>query len=90
MKMNMMFGIHTASIGGKLPLMAKVAEMVWNMIYAKLSNSPAPNAIPIPFFRFLAESDRPMAVRMNAANEEAPRCQYSTSNACMLANPQYY
>ena len=90
MNMNTMFGIHTASIGGMLALMAKVAEMVWNMMYAKLSNNPAPSAIPIPFFRFLAESDNPMAVRIKAANEDAPRCQYSTSKACMLANPRCF
>ena len=71
--MNTIFGIHTASIGGKLALMANVAEIVWNMMYAKLRSSPTPSEIPIPFLRFLAESDSPMAVRMKAANEEAPR-----------------
>ena len=30
--MNTIFGIHTASIGGKLALMANEAEMVWNMM----------------------------------------------------------
>ena len=71
--MNTMFGIHTANIGGKLALMANVADMVWNMMYAKLRSNPAPSEIPIPFFRFLADSERPIAVRIKAANEEAPR-----------------
>jgi hypothetical protein len=37
-----MFGIHTANIGGVLPLMAKVADTVWNRMYEKLKANPTP------------------------------------------------
>lgn len=88
--MNNMFGIHTAMIGGRLLFVANVDEMVWNMMYAKLSANPIPNDIPIPFLRFLADSDNPIAVSMKDANDDAPRCQYSTSNNCMFANPRCF
>jgi hypothetical protein len=32
MKIKMMFGIHTATIGGTFALIANVADTVWNMI----------------------------------------------------------
>ena len=68
-----MFGIHAANIGGKPALMANVAEMVWNKMYPNDSAKPMPRYTPIPPFRFLAESDAPMMVSMNDANEEAIR-----------------
>ena len=52
--------------------------MVWNIMYAKLRSNPIPSEIPIPFLRFLAESDSPMAVRMKAvelAKEAAEVCR---------------
>lgn len=85
-----MFGIHTAMAGGILPLMAKVADMVWNKMYEKLNASPIPKCSPIPPFTFREESESPMAVRMKAANDIAIRRWYSTSNSLMLANPRCF
>ena len=64
-----MFGIHTAMAGIMFPFMAKVDEMVWNRIYEKLSPSPIPKCKPIPPFTFREDSDKPMEVRINAAND---------------------
>ena len=87
MKAKMKLGIHTAMAAGKLALTAMLDTTVWNMMYVSMRASPMPNAIPIPFFRFRAEMETPMMVRMNVAKDDAPRFQYSTSNFCMLANP---
>ena len=73
MTRNTMLGIHTATMGGIFPLMAKVAEMVWNTMYPKLKAMPIPRFSPMPPLTFLAESDTPMSVSMNAANEVAMR-----------------
>ena len=50
---------------------AKADEIVWKRIYEKLSAKPIPNERPIPPFLFLDESDAPIIVIMNAANEAA-------------------
>ena len=62
-----------ARAGGIFPLMAKVAEMVWNRMYEKLSPKPIPKWSPMPPLTFREESERPMAVRINAANDMAMR-----------------
>ena len=68
-----MLGIHTATIGGVLPLVVNVAETVWNKMYEKLNANPIPRFIPMPPFTFLEERDSPMVVRMKAANDMAIR-----------------
>ncbi len=68
-----MFGTHEAIIGGKPALMANVEETVCSMIYPKLNARPIPRYMPMPPFRFLEESEAPMMVRMNDANDEAIR-----------------
>lgn len=68
-----MLGNHAANIGGKPALMANVAEMVWKRIYPNDSANPMPRYTPMPPFRFLAESEAPMMVRMKDANDEAIR-----------------
>ena len=73
-----MFGIHAAKMGGALALMAKVAETVCSKMYKELSASPKPRYSPMPPFRFLDDSEKPMMVRMNDANDEAMRLWYST------------
>ena len=90
MKANTIFGNHAASPGCIFALMAKVEDTVWNMMYAKMSANPIPKAIPIPFFRFLAEIETPIIVRIKVAKAEAPRFQYSTSNSLILANPRAF
>lgn len=85
-----MFGIHTAMAGIMFPFMAKVDEMVWNRIYEKLSPSPIPKCKPIPPFTFREDSDKPMEVRINAANDMAIRRWYSTSNSLILAKPRCF
>ena len=69
----MMFGVHAANGGGMLACTAKADETVWSMMYAKLRANPTPRYIPIPPFLFLADSDAPMMVRMNDANDRAIR-----------------
>ena len=76
-----MLGIHTAIAGGILAFVANVDDIVWNNMYANISPIPIPKDIPIPFFLFFADNETPIAVIMNAANAEAPRFQYSTSNS---------
>ena len=68
-----MFGIHTAMIGGMFPLTANVDDNFWNKIYEKLSASPIPKYNPMPPLTFRYESETPMAVRINAANDMAIR-----------------
>ena len=53
--------------GGILPLMAKVADMVWNKMYEKLNASPIPKCSPIPPFTFREESESPMAKGRSAS-----------------------
>ena len=50
---------------------AKADEIPWNRMYEKLSASPIPNDNPIPPFAFLEDSDTPIIVKMNAANDIA-------------------
>lgn len=68
-----MFGIHTAMAGERFPLMAKVDDMVWNRMYEKLNANPIPKCRPMPPFTLRDDSDSPIAVRINAANEVAMR-----------------
>ena len=70
---NSMFGIHAASIAGIPALMENVAETVRRSMYAKLSASPIPSYMPIPPFRFLDDSEMPIVVSMNDANDDAIR-----------------
>ena len=68
-----MLGIHTAMIGGTLPLTAKVDDTVWKRMYEKLRPRPTPRLSPIPPLVFLHERVSPMVVRMNAAKDMAMR-----------------
>ena len=68
-----MLGNHAANNGGKPALIANVADMVWNKMYPNDSANPTPRYTPMPPFRFLAESEAPMMVRMKDANDEAIR-----------------
>jgi hypothetical protein len=69
----MRFGIHAASIGGVLALMANVEETVCSMIYVKLRAKPMPRYKPIPPFRLRDDNEKPIVVRMNDAKEDAIR-----------------
>ena len=84
----MMFGIHAASIGGVLALMAKVDDTVCSMMYPKLRARPIPRYIPMPPLRLREDSERPIVVRMNEANDEAIRLWYSTSYCTTLPLPR--
>ena len=68
MMANMMFGIHAAMTDGMLPLMENDVLNLEKSTYAALSAMPMPRFAPVPPRTFLAESDTPMSVRMNAAN----------------------
>ena len=72
-----MLGNHTANRGDMSPLVAKVDDMVENMMYVKLNISPIPMFTPIPPFTFREDSDIPIDVNMNAANMDAIRPSYS-------------
>ena len=85
-----MFGIHTAMAGIMFPFMAKVDEMVWNRIYEKLSPSPIPKCKPIPPLTFREDSDKPIEVRINAANDIAIRRWYYNSKSLILAKPRCF
>ena len=65
------FGNQTANATGMCS--AKADDMVWNRMYEKLSPRPIPNDNPIPPFRFLDDSETPMTVIMNDANDIAIR-----------------
>jgi hypothetical protein len=67
------FGIQTATIGGVFPLMANVADTVWNKIYEKLNAKPTPKYNPMPPLTFLEERDAPIMVRMKEAKDMAMR-----------------
>ena len=69
----MMFGIQAANNAGIPALMAKVALMVCKRMYENDNAKPMPNESPMPPFRFRDESEAPMRVRMNEANEGASR-----------------
>ena len=69
----MILGIHAASIGGVLAPTAKADDTVCNRMYVKLRANPMPRYSPMPPLRFLDESERPMVVRMNEANDVAIR-----------------
>lgn len=83
-----MFGIHAANIGGVSAFIANVDDTVCSIMYVKLSARPIPRYSPIPPFLFLDESDRPMVVRMNDANDVAIRLWYSTSYCTTLPEPR--
>ena len=88
--MNIILGIHAASIGGVSAFMAKVADTVCNNIYAKLNAKPIPKYIPMPPFRFLDDSETPIVVRIKDANEVAIRLWYSTSYCTCESNDFSY
>ena len=67
------FGNHTANIDGILPLIENVDDTDWNKMYEKLRPNPIPRFNPIPPLTFLDDSETPIAVRMNAANDAAIR-----------------
>ena len=71
MKLYMMLGNHTARTTGTCS--AKAEDMAWNNIYEKLSPNPIPNDNPIPPLVFFDESEAPISVSMNAANDIAMR-----------------
>ena len=81
------FGIHAASMGGVLALMAKVAQTVCNKIYVKLRARPVPRYTPIPPLRFRELRLTPMMVRINEAKQDAMRLWYSTSYCTTLLDP---
>ena len=66
-------GIHAASKGGVSALMAKVELIVCNNIYENDKARPIPRYIPMPPFRLREESDTPIIVKINDANEVAIR-----------------
>ena len=74
MKLYMMFGSHTATTTGICS--ANADEIAWKSIYEKLSPNPIPSDSPIPPFVFFDESEAPMSVSMNAANDIAMRLWY--------------
>ena len=71
MKLYTMFGSHTAIYTGICS--AKAEEIVWKRMYEKLNPKPIPSDKPIPPFVFFEESDAPIIVRINAANDIAMR-----------------
>ena len=80
-----MLGSHAASAIGMWS--AKADDMLWKSMYEKLSARPIPNDRPIPPFDFLDESETPITVRINAANDIAIRLWYSISKFFVFANP---
>ena len=73
MKTYNMLGIHAANIDGVPAFIAKVAEMVCSRIYVKDSPNPIPRYIPMPPLRLRDESDAPIMVNINDANDVAIR-----------------
>ena len=69
---------------------AKADDIPWKRMYEKLSARPIPNDSPMPPFAFRDESETPMTVRMNAANDIAIRLWYSISKFLVLANPFFF
>ena len=69
-------------------MMENVAETVCRSMYAKLSASPIPRYMPIPPFRFLDDSEMPIVVSMNDANDDAIRLWYSTSYCAIFFEPR--
>lgn len=71
--MNNKLGIQTAIMAGQPAFVAKVAEIVWKSMYEKLSAKPIPRESPMPPFRFCADIEAPMRVRIKAAKGVAKR-----------------
>ena len=66
-----MLGIHAASMGGVPALMAKVALTVCSRMYVNERASPMPRYSHMPPFRLRDDSEAPIIVRMNDANDVA-------------------
>ena len=60
-------------MAGVSALMANVELTVCSIIYVKLNAKPMPRYFPIPPLRLRDESEKPMVVRMNDANDVAIR-----------------
>lgn len=71
MKLYKILGNHTATATGIWS--AKADDIVWKSMYEKLNPKPIPSDNPIPPLVFFDDSDAPMIVRMNAANDIAIR-----------------
>ena len=65
------FGSHSAQNADIEPVMANVCVTSWNRMYPKLRPRPILSESPIPPFRLRLESDAPMMVSMNDANDIA-------------------
>ena len=85
MNVKSMLGSHMASATGICS--ANAEDIVWKSMYEKLSPRPIPSESPMPPFFFLEESETPMTVRMNDANDMAMRLWYSISKPFMFAMP---
>ena len=81
-------GSQTANLGDISPLVAKVDDIVENMIYVKLNINPIPMFTPIPPFTFRDESDIPMDVNINAAKMDAIRPSYYIWNGFTFEAPR--
>ena len=68
-----MLGNHAAKKGDIEPFTANDVDIVENKTYMALSAKPIPRCTPMPPFRFFADKNTPIKVKINAANEEAYR-----------------
>ena len=78
------FGSHTAKRGDISPLVAKVDDIVENIMYVKL------NINPIPMFTLRDDSDIPIDVNIKAANIDAIRPSYSIWNGFTFEAPRSF
>ncbi len=62
-----MFGIHTATSGERLPLVANVVDTCKNKMYEKLISIPKPMCKPIPPLVFLLAILTPIKVKIKVA-----------------------
>ena len=61
----MILGSHTASPGGRVPLLANSSKKRLKRMYEKQSHVPMPMCSPVPPRTLREDNDTPISVRMN-------------------------